>query len=83
MLRTHVDTEQNFTVKAQTALETGDAAREGEVGQDVVLGGVQTVQRLVAQPALVQLAQHLQLLVGVEGLDTLLLYQDLHWKYYQ
>ena len=51
------------------------------MGQDVVLGRVQAVQGLVAQPALVELPQHLQLVVRVEGLDTLLLDQDFHWKY--
>ena len=53
------------------------------MGQDMVLGRVQAVQGLVAQAALVELPQHLQLVVRVERLDTLLLYQDLHWKYYQ
>ena len=80
VFRTHVNTEQNFTIEAQAALEAGETTRQGEVCQDVILGGVQTVQRLVTQAALVQLPQHLQLVVGIERLDTLLLYQDLHWK---
>merc|ERR1712183_40854 len=79
MLAAHVNSEENFTVKTEATLETGQTARESEVSQDVVLGRVQAVQGLVAQPALVQLAQHLQLVVRVQRLDTLLLYQHLHF----
>lgn len=76
VLRTHVNTEQNFTIEAQTTLKAGETTRQGEVCQDVILGGVQTVQRLVTQTTLVQLPQHLQLVIRVERLDTLLLYQN-------
>ena len=53
------------------------------MSENVILSRVQAVQGLVAQAALVELPQHLQLVVRVERLDTLLLYQHLHWKYYQ
>ena len=83
MLTAHMNSEENFTIKTQPALQTGQTTREGEVSQNMILGRVQTVQGLVAQPTLVQLAQHLQLIVRVERLDTLLLYQHLHCKYFQ
>ena len=78
MLAAHMNSKQDFTIKTQPTLETGETARESEMRENVILGRVQAVQGFVAQPALVQLAQHLQLIVRVERLDTLLLYQDLN-----
>ena len=83
MLAAHMNSEEDFTIKTQPTLETGETTREGEMRENVILGRVQTVQGFVAQPALVQLTQHLQLIVRVERLDTLLLYQHLHCKYFQ
>ena len=59
MLAAHVDTKQDLAVEAEAALEAGQAPGQREVGEDVVLGSVEAVQRLVAQPALVHVALNL------------------------
>ena len=72
MLAAHVDTKQNLAVEAEAALEAGQAPGQREVGEDVILGSVEAVQRLVAQSALVHVTLNLQLVIRVEALYALL-----------
>ena len=73
MFTAHVDAEENLAVEAEAALEAGEAAGQREVCQDVVLGGVEAVKRLVAQPALVHVTEKLQLVIRVQTFYTFLL----------
>ena len=52
MFTAHVDTKQHSAVEAETTLEAGQTPGQSKVSEDVILGSVQTVQRLVTQSAL-------------------------------
>ena len=78
MFATHMNSEEDFTIKTEPTLETSQTTWKSEVSQDMVLGRVQTVQGLVAQPALVHVTEKLQLVIRVQTFYTFLLDQHLN-----
>ena len=70
MFTTHVNTKENFTVEAETTLETSETPGQSKVSKDVVLGGVKTIQRLVTQATFVHVTHQLKFIIGIQILNT-------------
>ena len=65
MFTTHMHTKENFTVEAETTLKASKTSWQGEVSKDVVLGRIQTIQRLVAQSTFVHVTHQLKFIIRV------------------